>query len=65
MSFRPVGLVFFYFQDSYGDTALHDAIGKDNEVIVDLLTDNTGVDYTLKNKRGFNAIHHAALKGNV
>jgi E3 ubiquitin-protein ligase mind-bomb len=23
-----------------------------------------GVDFTLKNKRGFNVLHHAALKGN-
>ncbi|XP_067011890.2 E3 ubiquitin-protein ligase MIB2 [Anabrus simplex] len=51
-------------QDSYGDTALHDAIGKDSTEIIDLLCNVPGVDFTLKNKRGFNVLHHAALKGN-
>lgn len=51
-------------QDSYGDTALHDAIGKDSVEIIDLLCNVPGVDFTLKNKRGFNVLHHAALKGN-
>nr|CAD7425712.1 unnamed protein product [Timema monikensis] len=51
-------------QDSYGDTALHDAIGKDSLEIIDMLCNMAGVDFTLKNKRGFNVLHHAALKGN-
>jgi E3 ubiquitin-protein ligase mind-bomb len=51
-------------QDSYGDTALHDAIGKDNKDIVEVLSNHPGVDFSLKNKRGFNCLHHAALKGN-
>lgn len=51
-------------QDAYGDTALHDAIGKDNLEILDLLVNYPGIDFTLKNKRGFNVLHHAALKGN-
>ncbi|KAM7312463.1 E3 ubiquitin-protein ligase MIB2 isoform X1 [Ixodes scapularis] len=51
-------------QDSYGDTALHDAIGKDNLEIIDLLINVPEVDFSLKNKRGFNVLHHAALKGN-
>ncbi|XP_063229552.1 E3 ubiquitin-protein ligase MIB2 [Bacillus rossius redtenbacheri] len=51
-------------QDSYGDTALHDAIGKDSLEIIDMLCNVPGVDFTLKNKRGFNVLHHAALKGN-
>ena len=51
-------------QDSYGDTALHDAIGKDNVEITDLLCSYQGVDFTLKNNRGFNVLHQAALKGN-
>ena len=52
-------------QDSYGDTTLHDAVGKDTVAIVDALCANEGQDYTLLNKRGFNVLHHAALKGNA
>ncbi|XP_078043015.1 E3 ubiquitin-protein ligase mind bomb 2 isoform X2 [Augochlora pura] len=57
-------------QDSYGDTALHDAIGKDAIGkdaldIIDALCSCETVDFTLKNKRGFNVLHHAALKGNA
>lgn len=51
-------------QDAYGDTALHDAIGKENRQIIDLLINYPGVDFTLRNNRGFNVLHHAALKGN-
>ncbi len=53
------------WQDSYGDTALHDAIGKDSQDIMEFLVCHPGVDFTLKNKRGFNVLHHAALKGNA
>ncbi|OAD58844.1 E3 ubiquitin-protein ligase MIB2 [Eufriesea mexicana] len=52
-------------QDSYGDTALHDAIGKDALDIIDALCSWPKVDFTLRNKRGFNVLHHAALKGNA
>ena len=60
-------------QDSYGDTALHDAIGKDSlesrtkesQEIVEMLTSVTSIDFSVKNKRGFNLLHHAALKGNT
>lgn len=51
-------------QDSYGDTALHDAIGKDCVDITDMLCTYQGIDFTLKNNRGFNVLHHASLKGN-
>lgn len=51
-------------QDSYGDTALHDAIGKDASDIVDVLIGCDNIDFTIRNKRGFNVLHHAALKGN-
>ncbi|XP_038075224.1 E3 ubiquitin-protein ligase MIB2-like isoform X1 [Patiria miniata] len=51
-------------QDSYGDTALHDAIAKNCKDIIDMLTEVDGADFTLTNQRGFNVIHHAALKGN-
>ena len=52
------------WKDSYGDTALHDAIGKENMDIVAALIAVPEVDFMLKNKRGFNVLHHAALKGN-
>ena len=52
-------------QDSYGDTALHDAIGKDALDIIDALCACDSVNFTLRNKRGFNVLHHAALKGNA
>ncbi|KAK9500491.1 hypothetical protein O3M35_001746 [Rhynocoris fuscipes] len=52
-------------QDSYGDTALHDAIGNDMYEAVELLTrESSCTDLTLRNNRGFNCLHHAALKGN-
>ncbi|CAG9858951.1 unnamed protein product [Phyllotreta striolata] len=49
--------------DLYGDTPLHDAIGKDNFQVIELLCNAQGTDFTLRNKRGFNVLHHAALKG--
>ncbi|CAB0029316.1 unnamed protein product [Trichogramma brassicae] len=52
-------------QDSYGDTGLHDSIGKESTEIFDALCSTTRFDYTLRNKRGFNVLHHAALKGNA
>ncbi|KAL8597671.1 hypothetical protein ACOMHN_012638 [Nucella lapillus] len=52
-------------QDAYGDTALHDAIGKENREIIDKLVSYPDIDFTIRNKRGFNVLHHAALKGNV
>lgn len=52
-------------QDSYGDTVLHDAIGNEANEAVELLCATPAVDLTLRNKRGFNPLHHAALKGNI
>lgn len=52
-------------QDNYGDTALHDAIGNFCSEAVQLITECPSVDLDLRNKRGFNALHHAALKGNT
>ncbi|XP_065127400.1 E3 ubiquitin-protein ligase MIB2 isoform X3 [Paramisgurnus dabryanus] len=51
-------------QDSYGDTALHDAIAKDFRSIIEILTVVPNIDFTKQNNRGFNLLHHAALKGN-
>ena len=65
-------------QDAYGDTPLHEAIVKEcsdiTEMICSLATksrDNIDSiplsipDFSIKNKRGFNALHYAALKGNL
>lgn len=52
-------------QDKYGDTAVHDAISKDNADIMDLLIALPQIDLSVRNKRGFNPLHHAALKGNA
>ncbi|XP_036389595.1 E3 ubiquitin-protein ligase MIB2 [Megalops cyprinoides] len=51
-------------QDSYGDTPLHDAIAKDFRNIIEILTVVPNIDFTQQNNRGFNLLHHAALKGN-
>ncbi len=51
------------FQDSEGDTALHDAISKKRDDILSLLLDNNA-DICVTNNNGFNALHHAALRGN-
>ncbi|RZF43243.1 hypothetical protein LSTR_LSTR016987 [Laodelphax striatellus] len=52
-------------QDSYGDTPLHDAIGKDNlSEIIELLCSVASIDFSLYNKRGFNVLHQASIKGN-
>lgn len=51
-------------QDSYGDTPLHDAIAKDFQHIIEIITSVPSIDFTLQNNRGFNLLHHAALKGN-
>lgn len=55
-------------QDSYGDTALHDLIGKEvtkeSKQIIELLLSVPSINLSLRNKRGFNTLHHASLKGN-
>jgi len=52
-------------QDSYGDTGLHDAVSKDNTELIDFLLNMPSVELLLRNARGFNVLHHAALKGNT
>lgn len=51
------------FQDLEGDTPLHDAISKKRDDMLTLLLDHNA-DITLTNNNGFNALHHAALRGN-
>lgn len=52
-----------FLQDSEGDTPLHDAISKKRDDMLTLLLDHNA-DITLTNNNGFNALHHAALRGN-
>ena len=54
----------YYTQDSEGDTPLHDAISKKRDDIVQLLIE-CQADHTITNNNGFNALHHAALRGNM
>ena len=58
-----VNHLLFSFQDSDGDTPLHDAIAKKRDDIVSLLLEG-GADITLSNNNGFNSLQHAALRGN-
>ena len=60
-------------QDSYGDTPLHDIMGKsrskqtsESEKIVDLLlgSEPSRINIFLKNKMDFNVFQYACLKGN-
>nr|XP_054917626.1 E3 ubiquitin-protein ligase MIB2-like isoform X4 [Dermacentor andersoni] len=62
---KYIGQLDVNTQDEYGDTPLHDAIGKQNQEIVDLLVDFPTVNFTITNKRSFNLFHQAALKGNT
>ena len=50
-------------QDCEGDTPIHDAISKKRDDMLSLLLDHNA-DITLANNNGFNALHHAALRGN-
>ncbi|CAG0882641.1 unnamed protein product [Cyprideis torosa] len=53
----------FCWQDSEGDTPLHDAVSKKRDDMLDLLLE-AGADITINNNHGFNVLHHAALRGN-
>jgi E3 ubiquitin-protein ligase mind-bomb len=50
-------------QDSDGDTPLHDAISKRRDDLINILLEYNA-DVATCNNNGFNAIHHAALRGN-
>ncbi|KAK9869374.1 hypothetical protein WA026_003131 [Henosepilachna vigintioctopunctata] len=56
-------LIFGKIWDLEGDTPLHDAISKKRDDMLTLLLDHNA-DITLTNNNGFNALHHAALRGN-
>ena len=50
-------------QDSEGDSPLHDAISKKRDDMLTLLLEHQA-DVIISNNNGFNALHHAALRGN-
>ncbi len=54
---------FSFLQDSEGDTPLHDAISKKRDDMLALLLERSA-DIMITNNNGFNALHHAALRGN-
>ena len=57
-------IIAYYLQDSEGDTPLHDAISKKRDDMLALLLDHNMADIMITNNNGFNALHHAALRGN-
>ena len=42
---------------------MHDAIGRKNDDIINMLVACTDVDFKLKNQKGFNVLHEAARHG--
>jgi ankyrin repeat protein len=56
-------IVIIGLQDRVGDTALHDALSKENTTIIELLLATKKARLELQNAKGFNAVHQAALHG--
>ncbi|XP_072046933.1 E3 ubiquitin-protein ligase MIB2-like [Amphiura filiformis] len=52
-------------QDNDDMTSLMRAIESGDSPTIDLIVDEPAVDFTIKNKRGFNPLQYAALKGNA
>ena len=67
MNIREANFFKYFFnifkKDSEGDTPLHDAISKKRDDMIQLLLEHHA-DLTITNNNGFNALHHAALRGN-
>ena len=63
---RPpqIRCIFCIFQDFAGDSPLHDAITKGKDGIVQQLVESKA-DIMVRNLKGFNCLHHAALLGNA
>ena len=56
--------VVVILQDSRGDTPLHVAIAIDAKEMTEILISCPRVKFDIRNERGFNHLHLAALKGN-
>ena len=52
-------------QDKYGDTPLHDAIARQNTVMVDLLLQLDNVNVRLVNKKGYTPLQLACRVKNA
>ncbi|XP_072016156.1 E3 ubiquitin-protein ligase MIB2-like [Amphiura filiformis] len=52
-------------RDNEGNTPMMTAIESEDESTIDVLADHPRVDFTIKNNKGFNSIHHAAFKGSA
>jgi len=48
-----------------GDTALHDALPRNNNDIINMLIACNDVDFKLKNQKGFNVLHEATRHGDI
>jgi len=54
-----------FVKDVVGDTALHDAVARNNNDIINMLIECNDTDFKLKNQKGFNVLHEAARRGDV
>jgi len=48
-----------------GDTALHNAVARNDDDIINMLIACTDVDFKLKNQKDFNVLHEATRHGDV
>ncbi|KAK7093215.1 E3 ubiquitin-protein ligase MIB2-like [Littorina saxatilis] len=51
--------------DKYGDSPLHDAIEKNNDDAIDALMEAPSLDLQVRNRKGFNMLQLASLRGNL
>jgi len=54
-----------FVKDAQGDTALHDAVARNNNDIINMLIACDAVDFKLKNNKDFNVLHEAARHGDI
>ena len=54
-----------FLKDAQGDTALHDAVARNNNDIINMLIECNDTDFKLKNQKGFNVLHDAARHGDI
>ena len=52
-------VLLLFVKDVQGDTALHDAIGRRDDII-NMLIASDDADFKLKNLKGFNVLHKTA-----
>ena len=57
--------ILVILKDVQGDTALHDAVARNNNDIINMLIACNDTDFKLKNHKGFNVLHEAARHGDV